>query len=62
MTEENKNEKKIIYIITDNMYEEQLTLVKLTREQANTVDWFINKFDINNIDIKSLEEYKCEEP
>ena len=32
MTEENKNEKKIIYIITDNMYEEQLTLVKLTKE------------------------------
>ncbi len=62
MTEENKNEKKIIYIITDNMYEEQLTLVKLTKEQANIIDWFINKFDINNIDIKSLEEYKCEEP
>ena len=62
MTEENKNEKKIIYIITDNMYEEQLTLVKLTKEQANIIDWFINKFYINNIDIKSLEEYKCEEP
>ena len=44
------------------MYEEQLTLVKLTKEQANIIDWFINKFDINNIDIKSLEEYKCEEP
>ena len=41
MTEENKNEKKIIYIITDNMYEEQLTLVKLTKEQANT-SYFYN--------------------
>ena len=62
MAEENKKQEKIIYIITNNTYdEERLTLVKLTKEQVYAIDWFLNKFNID-IDIRPLEEYLCEEP
>ena len=49
MTEENKNEKKSVYVITDHTDEEQLTLVKLTKEQADAIDWFLDEFDIDMI-------------
>ena len=61
MSEEKKIEKDI-YVITDNAnYDEQVTLVKLTEEQADAINWFTEKFDIG-IDILSVENYKCEEP
>jgi hypothetical protein len=62
MTEENKKQEKIIYIINGNTYnEEQLILAKLTKEQVYAIEWFLNKFDID-IDIRPLEDYACEEP
>ena len=61
MTEENKNEKKSVYVITDHTDEEQLTLVKLTKEQADAIDWFLDEFDID-MDIEAVGEYECEEP
>ena len=56
------NNKKSIYVITDNAnYDEQVTLVKLTKEQADAINWFTEKFDIG-IDILSVENFKCEDP
>ncbi len=61
MTEENKNNEKSIYVITDNTDEERLTLVKLTKEQVDAIDWFLDEFDID-VDIEAVREYACEEP
>lgn len=61
MTEENKNNEKSIYVITDNTDEERLTLVKLTEEQVDAIDWFTDEFGID-IKIETIEEYECEEP
>lgn len=61
MTEENKNKEKSVYVITDNTDEERLTLVKLTEEQFDAIDWFADEFDID-INIETIEEYECEEP
>ena len=61
MTEENKNNEKSIYVITDNTDEERLTLVKLTKGQVDAIDWFLDEFDID-MDIEAVREYTCEEP
>lgn len=61
MTEENKNKEKSVYVITDNTDQERLTLVRLTEEQFDAIDWFADEFDID-INIETIEEYECEEP
>lgn len=61
MTEENKNKEKSVYVITDNTDEERLTLVKFTEEQVDAIDWFVDEFDID-INVESIDKYKCEEP
>ena len=61
MTEEKKN----VYVITDNTeaYEdyENLTLIKLTKQQVDAIEWILNRFDID-INVESIDKYKCEEP
>lgn len=61
MTEENKNKERSVYVITDNTDQERLTLVRLTEEQFDAIDWFADEFDID-INIETIEEYECEEP
>lgn len=61
MSEEKKIEKNIYVIIDNTDCDEQVTLVKLTEEQADAINWFAEKFDIA-VDILSVENYKCEEP
>ena len=61
MTEENKNKEKSVYVVTDNTDEGRLTLVKLTEEQVDAIDWFVDEFGFD-INIETIEEYECEEP
>lgn len=58
-------EKKDVYVITDNTeaYEdyENLTLVKLTKQQVDAIKWLLDRFDID-INVEAIDKYKCEEP
>ena len=58
-------EKKDVYVITDNTeaYEdyENLTLVKLEKQQVNAIKWLLDRFNID-INVESIDKYRCEEP
>ena len=58
-------EKKDIYVITDNTeaYEdyENLTLAKVEKQRVNAIKWLLDRFNID-INVESIDKYKCEEP
>ena len=40
---------------------ENLTLVKLEKQQVNAIKWLLDRFNID-INVESIDKYKCEEP